>query len=344
MKPKIIIPVLLALLFLSGCQSKTERPAQSLPAVPVITSPVEKISSARDISLSANIEGNKTIRLGFLVAGKIDFIATDEGGQVSKNSVLASLEPTSYAIAKEMADIQVNQVQDEYDRLKSMHDKNSLSESDFAKITYGLQQAKAQQKLHSKNLQDTRLYSPIDGVLLKKLAETGEITGVGIPVFVVSDIRKVKVSAYIPENELHSIWIGQKATVTVSSVARDYEGRITEVGSAADPASRTFLLKIEVENPGLLIRPGMIAEVKILSDKNREVLAIPANAIGHDFNDQSFVFVADSVKNKAYKRFVIPGEIFNDKIEITSGLHEGELVVTGGNQKLVDGSGIIINK
>jgi multidrug resistance efflux pump len=115
-----------------------------------------------------------------------------------------------------------------------MHDRNSLSESDFAKITYGLSQAKAQQKLHTKNLQDTRLYSPVDGVLLKKLAETGEITGVGIPVFVVSDIRKVRVSAYIPESELHNVRIGQKAKITVSAVAKDYEGTITEVGSAAD--------------------------------------------------------------------------------------------------------------
>jgi RND family efflux transporter MFP subunit len=344
MRPDITIPLLCVLPLLPGCHSRTERTGLSIPAVPVVTAHVEKINSTRDISLSGNIEGSKTVRLGFLVAGKIDFIATGEGGQVSRNSLLASIEPTSYAIAKEMADIQVSQVQDEYDRLKLMHDRNSLSESDFAKITYGLGQAKAQQKLHTKNLQDTRLYSPIDGVLLKKLAETGEITGVGIPLFVVSDIRKVNVSAYIPENELHSVRIGQKAKITVSSVAKDYEGTITEVGSAADPASRSFLLKIEVENQGLLIRPGMIAEVKIPSVIKENILAVPAIAVGHDFNDQSFVFVADSVKNKAYKRFVSPGKIFNDKIEITSGLQEGELVVTGGNQKLVEGSGIIITK
>lgn len=161
------------------------------------------IPAVDEISLSGNIEGFKTVRLGFLVAGKIDQIAFNEGDKVPKGHMIASLDPSSYNIAKEMADIQVNQVQDEYNRLKIMHDNNSLSESDFSKITFGLQQAKAQQKLHTKNLADTRLYSPIEGILLKKLAETGEITGVGLPLFVISDIRKIKVSAFIPENELH---------------------------------------------------------------------------------------------------------------------------------------------
>lgn len=238
----------------------------------------------------------------------------------------------------------MNQVEDEYNRLKAMHDNNSLSESDFAKISYGLQQAKTQLRLHEKNLSDTRLYSPINGVLLKKLAEVGEITGVGIPVFVVSDITKIKVSAYIPENELHNVKIGQAAKVSVSSVEKVYDGKIIEVGSAADPSSRSFLLKIEMENPGLLSRPGMIAEVTIPRVETEKIIAVPAEAIAHDYNDQCYVFVADTLRHKAFKRFVIPGNILNDKIEITSGLKEGEQVVRGGMQKLVDGSDIAINK
>jgi RND family efflux transporter MFP subunit len=225
-----------------------------------------------------------------------------------------------------------------------MHDNKSLSESDFAKISYGLQQAKAQQKLHTKNLSDTKLYSPIDGVLLKKLGEVGEITGAGMPLFVVSDIRKIKVNAYIPENELHNIKIGQKAKVLLSSLNEIYEGKITEVGSAADPASRSFSVKIEVDNPKMLIRPGMIAEVSLASENKKEVLVIPAESIQHDYNNQSFVYVVDNTLNKAFRRNVIIGKLINNKIEITSGLNENEIIVTGGQQKLVDGSLITISK
>ena len=344
MTKRIIPPVFLILFVFAGCQTRKPKPDTSVTPVPVITGSVSMISASDEISLSGNIEGYKTVRLGFMVAGKIDYISVNEGQPVAKGQMISSLDPASYSIAKEMADIQVSQVQDEYNRLKAMYDNKSLSESDFSKITFGLQQAKAQQKLQTKNLSDTKLYSPIEGVLLKKLAEVGEITGAGLPVFVISDIRKIKVSAFIPENELHKIKIGQEAEVHISSLTETFRGKVTEVGSAADAASRAFSVKIEVDNPKLLIRPGMIAEVKILPENKDKILVVPVGSIQHDYNDQSFVFVIDTSDNKAFRKNVSTGKLINDNIEIISGLVEDEIIVTGGQQKLVDGSLITISK
>jgi RND family efflux transporter MFP subunit len=338
------IGAILMFSLLAGCRDGKKTVQVNEVQIPVLATEAGTFKSPKEISLSANIEGFKTVRLGFLVAGKIDFVAANEGQLVSKGQLLSSLDPTNYGIAKELADIQVNQAQDEYDRLKLMHDNNSLSESDFAKISYGLQLAKAQQKLHTKNLADTKLFSPITGVLLKKLCETGEITGVGIPLFVVSDIRKIKVSTFIPENELHYIRLGQLARVFVPSLDNTFDGKIIEVGSAADVASRAFSVKIEVENRGMLIRPGMIAEVKILSGQEQEMLLIPAETVLHDFNNQSFVYVIDGSAGKAFRRNITLGRALNDKIEVISGLKETDLVVSGGQQKLVDGSQVIITK
>lgn len=332
------------LIALAGCRGRKSESSGMQEAIPVVASRAAMIPIPDEISLSGNIEGYKTVRLGFMVAGKIDYISVNEGDKVTQGQVIASLDPASYSIAKEIADIQVSQVQDEYNRLKAMHDSNSLSESDFSKISYGLQLAKAQQKLHAKNLQDTKLYSPLDGILLKKLAETGEIIGTGLPLFVVSDIRKIKVSAFIPENELHKIRIGQKAEVHVSSLESAFEGKITEVGSAADAASRSFSVKIELPNPDLLIRPGMIAEVQIIPEKVNMVLSVPAGAVLHDFNDKSYVYVIDAINNKAYRRDIIPGKIIQNDIEIISGLSEGETIATGGQYKLTDGSVVEISK
>jgi RND family efflux transporter MFP subunit len=327
-----------------GCHTEKPHQETSESSIAVITEKTERSVVADKISLSGNIEGYKTIKLGFIVAGRINFMARDEGESVYKGQLLSGLDPTSYSIAKELADIQVKQVEDEYERLKLMFDNRSLSESDFVKITTGLQQAKAQQKLHEKNLAETKLYSPVNGVLLKKLAEVGEITGVGIPVLVVSEINKVKINAFVPENELHKIKIGQKARVSVSPLDTVYEGSIIEVGSAADPASRSFPVKIELDNPGLLMRPGMIAEISAESDLNQEIMTIPAGAILHDYNNQSYVFVVDTVKNLAFRRNVNPGKIYNDRIEIASGLNDGEIIVTGGQHNLIDGSLITISK
>ena len=328
---------------LTGCHIKQSQKESLISTIPVITDTVIKMHIGDEISLSGNVEGSKTVRLGFLVAGKIDFIAVNEGEKVSKGQLLSSLDPVSYEIARELAEIQVNQVQDEYNRLKLMHDKNSLSESDFNKINFGLRQAKAQLELHTKNLSETKLYSPIEGILLKKLAEAGEITGVGIPVLVVSDIHKIKVNAYIPENELHNIKLGQIAKVNIPSLNKIYDGKISEVSSLADPASRAFSVKIEVDNPGMLIRPGMIAETKIHTDQYKEILMVPVEALLHDFNGLTYVYSVDTVKMKAFRRNITIGKLVNDQIEVLSGINQKEIVVKGGQQKLVEGSSVSIN-
>jgi RND family efflux transporter MFP subunit len=344
MKKQYFYLFLLVIFCFQGCKSKKSDHETSELSTAVITEKTARTVVKDVISLSGNIEGYKTIKIGFIVAGRINYMAIDEGQFVSKGQLVASLDPSSYSIAKELADIQVKQVEDEYERLKLMFDNKSLSESDFVKITTGLQQAKAQQKLHEKNLAETKLYSPINGVLLKKLAEVGEITGVGMPVLIVSEVKKVKINAFVPESELNKIKIGQRASVKVNPLDTIYEGRIIEVGSAADPSSRSFPVKVELENPGLLMRPGMIAEVSTESDLKLEILTIPADAILHDYNNQSYVFVVDTAKNLAFRRNVSPGKIYNDRIEIASGLNDGEVIVTGGQHKLIDGSLINISK
>jgi RND family efflux transporter MFP subunit len=219
-----------------------------------------------------------------------------------------------------------------------------VSESDFKKIGFAVDEAFTQQRLQGKNLSDTRLYSPMSGVLLKRIAEKGEITSVGNPVLVIADISTVKVNAYIPENELHNIQIGQTATVQITALDTSFQGKVAEVGSAADPASRTFTIKVEVPNPKLLIRPGMVAEIKLSSKESHTAITVPAEAVLHDINEESYVYVIDQKQNKAIMRTISIGQLANNRIEITNGLSAGEVIVTGGQQKLSNGAFVTIPK
>jgi membrane fusion protein, multidrug efflux system len=335
----------LAAFTFTSCDKAQKQPTEStLNSIAVVTSTVENRQSERDISISGNIEGDKTVHLGFMVAGKISYIAANEGQKINKGQLVSSLEPTNYAISKEITDAQLGQVQDEYERLKIMHERQSISDSDFSKISRSLEQAKAQQKLQVKNLSDTKLYSPISGVLLKKNAEVGEITATGTQLFVISDISTVKANAYIPESELQNIKIGQESTVLVSSLNETFKGKITEVGSSADPSSRAYTVKITIPNPKLLIRPGMIAEVEIKTGKKINAMAIPTEAVLRNINNENVVYVVDKAKNKAFERKVSLGQLTDNYIEILSGLSAGEIIVTAGQNKLTDGADITVTK
>jgi len=332
-------------ILLASCGAKektTEIPTDN--SISVVTEAVQLTTSGSELSVSGNVEGFKTVRVGFLVGGKIDYIADEEGQMLSRGQLIATLDPTSYSLAKQAADVRVLQLTDDYDRLKIMHDRASVSESDFKKVGFTLDEAFTQQRLQSKNLSDTRLFSPIGGVLLAQLAEKGEITSVGNPVLVIADISRVKVNAYIPENQLHNIQLGQTATVQISALDTSFQGKITEVGSTADASSRTFTVKVEVANPKLLIRPGMVAEITLSSKESRPVLTVPAEAVLHDSNEDSYVYVIDQKQNKAFRRTISIGQLVNNRIEITNGLSAGEVIVTGGQQKLSNGSFVTNSK
>jgi RND family efflux transporter, MFP subunit len=343
MKEKILILTLLvASLYLWSCGEKKETENNGDRVIPVNVKPIQMSTTRQEVTVTGNIEGNKTVRLGFMVAGKINYIAAEEGRNIRAGQLLASLDPESYRIGKDMADANLAQAQDEYSRLNLMHDRKSISESDFSKISNTLKVAKAQQHLQNKNLSDTRLYSPINGILLKKGAEKGEIVSIGMPLFVVSDIRSVKVNASVPESDLHGLHIGNIANVYVASLDATFTGKITEIGSLAEASTRTFNVKVELKNPELRIRPGMTAEVRIQTDKTRQSIAIPAEAILHDVDNSSYVYVADNTKKRAFKRKIALGTIQGNDIEIMSGLDTGDLLVITGQQKLSNGSAITL--
>ncbi len=332
----------LTALGLFSCNNNLQPSNTATNNVPVLTQKVQMSADSSLLLVSGNIEGKKTVRLGFMVAGKIDLISLEEGQSVKANQLLASLEPESYLIANEMSEANLAQTQDEYSRLSQMHATKSISESDFSKITNALKVAKAQQRLQAKNLADTKLYSPISGVLLKKGAEVGEIVGTGMPLFVVSDISTVKVNASVPESELHNLKFENEAHVYISSLDSTFTGKIVEIGSVAEATTRSFSVKVELKNPRFLIRPGMTAEVQINTGKTDSYIGIPADAVLHDIDNSSYVFVADLSKNQAFKRNVSLGKIINNQIEVVSGLNADEIIVVSGQQKLSNGASITI--
>jgi membrane fusion protein, multidrug efflux system len=339
---KYLFLMLLAFLGMEGCKNERVTEAGDNQSIAVRVEKVRSHSEKKQLSVSGNIEGFKTTRLGFMVAGKVNFIAMEEGQTVAAGELLASLDPESYSIAKDMADANLDQTQDEFNRLNQMHEHQSISESDFNKITNALKVAKAQQRLQAKNLLDTRLYSPISGVLLKKGVEAGEIIGAGMPLFVVSNIKTVKVNVSVPESDIHQLRIGNEASVYVLSLDSAFIGKIVEIGSLAEAATRTFTVKIEVQNPHLLIRPGMTAEVQINTGVTEQCIGIPADAVQHETDNSSYVYVADTIKNQAFKRTISIGNILDNSIEVISGLTQGELIIVSGQQKLSSGSSITL--
>ncbi|WP_066220521.1 efflux RND transporter periplasmic adaptor subunit [Formosa haliotis] len=341
-KPTLKIFIVTLLLSIYSCKSKEEdHPTEKPIAVNVLKIVKNDVSNA--ISLSGNVEANTTLRLGFMVAGKVNYIAINEGESIKKGTLLASLDDSDYQIGLKAANGKLLEVQDKYNRLKIMHDRNSLSDADFVQVEAGLQQAEANKAINAKNISHTKLYAPMSGVLLKKGVSEGEVIDKGLPIFGLGDIDRVKINAAVPGDEINLIKINQPAQVTIYALDSIYNGKVIEVGLAAEAKTRTYNAKIEIDNPNHKILPGMIAQIEIQSNSKQQKLLVPGHAILKGTDNKSYVFVVDHTTNKVFKRDISIGKLHKNNIEITSGISEGEIIVTSGIQKLQDGTPVSYN-
>jgi membrane fusion protein (multidrug efflux system) len=199
--------------------------------------------------------------------------------------------------------------------------------------------AAAQAREAGKRLAETRVTSPLNGVVARKLVSPGDLAGPGRPAFVVMDLNPAKVRAGVPEVEIGKVRVGQSATVHLPALAgRDFQGRVEIVGVSADPATRTFTVKIAVPNRDLLLRDGMVAEALIRTDQKVQAITVPGDAIVRDPQGARLVYVYLPEQKKVYARRVEVGTVYGTEVEISRGLDGSELVVTTGQHQVVEGS------
>lgn len=333
--------------WLAGCQSKsakTSDPVDEKPAaIPVVVSRVQTSQSGAPLQLSGATEAETTVNLGFMVGGKLARVTIQEGQTVRAGQLIAAIEPTDYQLGVTIANANVARVQDEYDRLTILKERGSLTPSDYEKAVTGLAEVKARQKLAQKNLNETRLYSPIAGIVARKGASAGEIVPQGQPLFQIADIQPIKVRVSVPESEVGQLRLGQSAQVSIPAINKTVTGTVSLIGAVADPTARAYSVKIDVANPGLTIRPGMVADAQLKSARTVQTLTLPGNAVLRDDDGSTYVYVVDAPRKQAFRRKVSVGAVQASAVQISAGLSAGELVVTGGGQKLQDGASIQYN-
>jgi multidrug efflux pump subunit AcrA (membrane-fusion protein) len=287
--------------------------------------------------------------------------AQADAARATEQKAQAGLRPQEL----EQAHIDFDRWQDEYNRMRFLYEHKSLPANDFKKIEAGYQAAQqryemakqgtrgedkvaasaqfhaASAQMHeaSKRLADTRLVAPIAGFVGMRHIDVGDTVAAGMPVISVLDLNPAKVRVGIPEAEIGKVREGARATVTIPSLDdQQFEGKVETVGVAADPASRTYSVKIAVRNPQHLLRAGMVAEARIYGSTLVNAITVPGDAIARDPHGVTHVYVYYPTQQRVYTRRVEAGAPLNDEVEIRSGLNVDDQVVVEGQQNVREGS------
>ncbi|MBZ5615091.1 MAG: efflux RND transporter periplasmic adaptor subunit [Acidobacteriia bacterium] len=349
-----LIPLAVVLaLGLAGCSS--ERPAtppapQTVRNVSVL--PVQRADVPDLLEAVGTVRAAETSQLASQMMGNIVELRAHEGDRVRRGQVLAVIDDAQPRAAVDRAtaaesaagqevtasDSDLALAQSTLQRYQNLYDKKSVSPQEFdeVKARYqaalahrdsaraGQAQAKAALAQARTSFSYTRILAPFDGVIIEKKADPGTLASPGLPIFTIEGLGHYRLEATVNENDLRYVKMGEQVPVVVDALGTaDLKGKVAQIVPAADPGSRSFLVKVELPADAHL-RSGLFGRAQFSRGK-RPSLLIPQTAIVVRGQLQG-VYVLDPTK-VANLRYVTLGSITGAEVEVLAGLQEGERVV-----------------
>ncbi len=226
------------------------------------------------------IEGSGTIEvtevdISSKLAGRIISISRDEGEPVKQAEVLVRIAYDELDAQRLSVIANLNNAAKNMERVRELYRSGSVSKKDYDNIETAYRVAKASYDQINAAIDNAVLASPVDGVVLEKNLEIGEIAFPGTPVLTVADIRDTWIKIYVSEKQIGMVKLGQKAAVMIDSFPeREFAGKVVSISNKAEFTPKTiqtkdervklmFAVKIAVPNPDQLLKPGIPADAYI---------------------------------------------------------------------------------
>ena len=334
------ILILVAVLALVACGKKNvEREESTIGVV------VEKVAASENLAQMPYVgvvEEESSTSVSFTGMAMLKSMTVSEGQPVKKGQLLAVIDETQARNTLATTKAALDQAKDAYERMKLLHDNQSLPDMKWVEVESKVAQAQSAYDMAKKNLEDCRIYAPVSGVVGTKIMGVGETVLPTEPVLTILSIDNVKVRVSIPEREIATINSGTASTITVDALQGEtFRGGRIEKGVSADPLTHTYDIRILVPNPGRKLLPGMVARVEMKNVENEKMstggrISLPVKAVQQSTDKSLFVWTVQ--QGKAHRSTVSVGQVTGNRIIVDSGLQEGDQVIVEGYQKVGEGT------
>ena len=348
---------------LSACSHErqhTTLPLEAVHEVRLLT--VQKAMTADFNEAIGTVRAAQSAELSSQVVGAIVRVNVHEGDRVQRGEVLVTIDAAQQRSAYDSAraglrasEQSIASTEAEYalaeatmKRYQALFNKKSVSPQEFDEVKTRLAGAKARLEAASASRQQaeaavseastavgfTRIRAPYDGIVVAKLADAGTLASPGVPILTVEDIARFRLEATVDENQIATVHLGETVPVVIDSLGSQMmTGRVVQIVPMADPASRTLTVKVDLPaNPQ--IRSGMFGRAHFPRGE-RESMLVPKGALIHRGQlDGLYVVGKDNV---AGLRYVTLGELSADRVEVLSGLENGEQIVACPGERELGG-------
>lgn len=306
----------------------------------------------RYINLPGEVHPLFQVTLFAKVDGYLDTLTVDKGDSVKTGDLIADIEVPELRANKVKYSAEVELAEAEFKQISEAPTNNpaNASSSDLEEAKNRIAVAKGRLSVSKANLAYTeamlnyaQVTAPFDGIITKRYVDPGAYIPVpnaadtpeAAAIVNLTDFKTLRMQVAVPETEVPHIQLGQPIRWTTDDYpGQHFDGTVTRAYWALDPVTKTMLTEVQMTNPGMLLRPGMLVNARIGLEKKEDALLIPVGALVKE-KANSFAFtVADG---NAKKVPIQTGFTDGTNVEIVAGIQPSDLIILAGQQEFRDG-------
>ncbi len=314
-------------------------------AAPVKVEAVQRGDISAYILKNTTLEAERWVDVRARRAGQVIALLKEEGDPVRVGTIMARLDADAAQISVAQREVAHQEAKQRYEREDALFQRNLGSKQSYENAKTQFESSKAQLEQAKLDLSYTAIRSPIEGIMTLRNIEVGNMVTNNQVVASVAKFDPLLARIQVTEKDFGKITVGQTARITVEAAPeREFTGTVKMISPVVDPESGTVKVTVEIPRTDVsLLRPGMFASVYIITETRRNTLVIPKKALVLEGEgNQVFTFETDpeSGRGQAQRRRIEIGFTDSDRLEILSGLSQGEQVITVGQEGLRPGSSV----
>lgn len=310
-------------------------------ALKVRTMPLKLEEINNEIVFSGNFQANKESKISAETQGKIKQILVEEGDHVQEGEILIQLDNSLLKLQAQSVDVQIEGLEADLKRYTILAEADAIQGVQLEKTTLGLKSAKVQRASLQEQINKASIKAPFSGFVTMKFTEIGAFAAPGVPLIQITDLDLLKFTISVSENDLHLFKIDKSYTVKADIYPeQELSAKATMIGSKANMGG-SYPVQFSLENlEDSKIKSGMFGKVSLKNKAERKGFLIPSSAIIGS-KDQTKVYLVKDGKAKLHS--VTVQEKIQNKTVLSSGVKEGDILITEGLINLFDGANVDFN-
>lgn len=293
-----------------------------------------------EFSYSGTFEPNKETKLSSEVQGKVNEVLVDAGSYVTKGQALIQLDNSLLKLQLQSAEVQIEGLEADVKRFTVLAKADAVQGVQLEKAKLGLKAAQVQKTTLLEQITKTTIKAPFNGIVTAKLTEEGAFAAPGVPLIQLTDISSLRFTVNVPENDLSSFRLNQTYSIQADAYSDvNLTGKASLIGSKAN-IGNSFPVQFIVNNTtDFKIKSGMFGKLILRNETQKTGIIIPASAIIGPSGQPQVYLVKN---NKAVLQNIFIAQKIKNKVVVSSGLEEGDKIVTNGFINLFDGANVTV--